>query len=114
MTETWPLTLKKTREEMLALGLPSDGYDDEDCDTPRATIISDRTTGQRRWVTVHELIFRLPGMPEHLAYCTHYEVGSTEYQPTVPWEDDDAVCTLVQQVEKVVKVWETIPAPFAG
>lgn len=101
----WPLTLTKTRAEMLALGLPDDSQCDDE-DAPRATVISDRTSEQRRWVTVHELIFRLPGMPEHLAYRTHYDVGSTEYQPDEPWEDGDAVCTLVQQAEKVVKVWK--------
>lgn len=107
----WPLTLTKTRAEMLALGLPDDSDADEDA--PHATVISDRTTGQRRWVTVHELIFRLPGMPEHLAYRTHYDVGSTEYQPNEPWEAGDAVCTLVHATEKVVRTWEPVPAPLA-
>lgn len=91
----WPRTMKKTRKEMRELDLP--GGDLE---------VSDSIVDQRRWATVHELVFRLDGMPEDLAYRTYYDVGSTEMQDQRPWEYEDAECTLVRLVEKVVKAWE--------
>lgn len=101
---TFAPVLTMTRAEMLALGLP-DEWDCED-ESKKATIISDQITGERRWSNVHELIFRLPGMPDNLAYRTHYSTGKTEMQDESPWEYESATCTLMQQVEKVIKVWE--------
>ncbi len=95
----FPQTMNKTRKEMSDLGLPGGWKKDH------ATVVEDRMIDQSRWSTIHELIFRLPGMPDDLAYQTTYSHGSTEYQDEAPWEDGDAVCTLVRQVERVIKVW---------
>jgi len=100
--DDWPKTMTKTRKEMQDLGLPGDA------DPELVVELSDEIVDKRRWVTVYELVFRLVGMPENLAYRTYYEVGSTEHQDQRPWEFEPAQCHLVHSVEKIVKVWEEV------
>ena len=100
----FPQTMTMTRAEMSAIGLPyGDDYEDE---SKKAEILSDKIIDRGRWSIVSELIFRLPDMPDNLAYLTTYSVGATEQQDERPWEHGDAVCKLVHSVEKVIKVWE--------
>lgn len=65
--------------------------------------IEDKIIDQRRWATVHEVIFKYNGK----FYQTTYEVGSTEMQDTRPFENDPDMidCQEVKQVEKMVKIW---------
>lgn len=104
MTQKWPEKMTKTRKEMSALGLPGGGR------KGGAVVVEDTITEQGRWTTSHDLIFRLPDMPDDLAYQTYYREGSTEQQDESPWEYDDAVCALVRKVPKVVEVWEDASA----
>lgn len=89
--------MTKTREEMNDLDLPWGGGD--------AVVVEDSIIDQRRWSTVHELVFRLPGMPEELAYRTTYSVGSTECQDESPWEYEAAECVLVRAVPVTRVEW---------
>ena len=105
MTQKWPEKMTKTRQEMTALGLPGGRKKDG------ATVIENTITDQDRWTTSHDLIFRLPDMPDNLAYSTWYREGSTEQQDESPWEYEDAECVLVRKVHKVVETWTTEPVP---
>jgi hypothetical protein len=79
--------------------LPDDGG-------TRFDVVSDEQIDSRRWVAVHQLIFREKGMPEGYAWCCYYDVGLTEYQDVTPWEGETQVeCQLVQQVEKIIRCW---------
>lgn len=101
--EKWSEKMTKTREEMIALGLP-DGREEGG-----AKVIQDTITEQGRWTTLHDLIFQLPDMPDDLAYRTYYREGSTEQQDEEPWEYQPADCTLVRRVPKVVDDWTDAP-----
>ena len=58
-----------------------------------------------RWSIVHEIVFEHEGK----FYQTCYSRGATEQQEEAPWEYEDEVeCVEVEQVEKVVKVWEPV------
>jgi len=105
MSQNWPEKMTKTRKEMIALGLPGGGK------KGGAVVVEDTITEQGRWTTSHDLIFRLLNMPDNLAYQTYYREGSTEQQDESAWEYDDAVCTLVRKVPKVVEVWESADKP---
>jgi hypothetical protein len=64
-----------------------------------------RIIDNSRWSISHEIIFEHEGK----FYQTYYSVGATEQQDESPWEYEDEVeCVEVQQVEKVVKVWEPV------
>lgn len=114
MTQKWPEKMTKTRQEMTALGLPGGRKKDG------ATVVEDTISAQDRWTTTHDLIFRLPDMPDNLAYSTWYREGSTEQQDESPWEYEDAECVLVRKVPKVVEAWtaepvhesEQVPSPI--
>lgn len=72
--------------------------------------LEDRIIGNSRWSIAHEIIFKL----NDKFYRTTYSVGATEQQEERPWEYQDEVeCQEVQQVDKVVKVWEPIIAGTA-
>lgn len=104
-TQKWPEKMTKTRQEMTALGLPGGRKKDG------ATVIENTITDQDRWTTSHELIFRLPYMPDDLAYSTWYREGSTEQQDEAPWEHESAECVLVRKVPKVVETWTAETQP---
>lgn len=96
----YPLTMTKTRQEMSDLELPWGGGE--------ATVVSDRITSTGRWSTISELIFRLPGMPDDLAYRTIYSQGATEQQDEAPWEHAAAVCSLVRAVPVTRIEWQKV------
>jgi hypothetical protein len=102
-TQKWPEKMKKTREEMSALGLPGGRKEDG------AKVVQDTIAEQGRWTTTHDLIFQLPDMPDDLAYRTYYRTGSTEQQDEAPWEYEPADCALVRRVPKVVDDWTDAP-----
>lgn len=98
----YPLTMTKTRKEMLALGLPGGKKDG-------GAVVVERTIAEQdRWTTSYDLVFRLSGMPDNLAYSTWYRTGSTEQQDEVPWEHEDAVCTLVRAVLVARVEWQNV------
>ena len=105
MTQKWLEKMTKTRYEMTALGLPGGRKKDG------AKVVEDTISAQDRWTTSHDLIFRLPDMPDNLAYSTWYREGSTERQDEVPWEYEDAECVLVRKVSKVIETWAAEPVP---
>ena len=70
-----------------------------------AEIISDTIYDQRRWSTMHELIFKF----EDKFYQAYYSKGSTENQDESPWEYEDMVaCEEVKPVQKMVTVYEVM------
>lgn len=102
MTMMWPEKMTKTRQEMNDLDLPWGGGE--------AVVLQDNVIDQTRWSTIHELVFRLPDMPDGLAYRTTYSKGSTEIQDEAPWEHGPAECVLVRKVTKVIETWTAEPA----
>jgi hypothetical protein len=67
--------------------------------------ITDEIVGKRRWTITHKITFAYEGK----YYQALYSEGATEMQDEGPWEYEPEVeCTEVQQVERVVKVWEPI------
>ena len=100
-----PQTMKMTRAQMFAIGLP---YGDEcEDESKKAEILSDKIIGKHKYSTLHELIFRLPDMPDGLSYLTTYHEGMNG-SGEEPWMYSDAVCKLVRSVERVMKVWEPV------
>jgi hypothetical protein len=65
----------------------------------------------RRWVSVHELVFRAPD--DGMTYSVTYEQGLTEDQDdTNPWNYDREVkATEVEQRPVVVQQWKPVDAP---
>lgn len=77
----------------------------DDCGDLVGGVVEDRIIDTSRWSTIHELIFTYQG--KH--YQSTYSCGATEMQDEGPWEYEKEVeCTEVQQVEKIVKVWEVV------
>ncbi len=67
--------------------------------------IEDKIIETTRWSTLHEIVFKY----NDKFYQTTYSCGSTEQQDESPWEYEEEVeCAEVEQVEKVVKVWQAI------
>ena len=61
-----------------------------------------------RWSNIYELVFK--DVESGLYYQTTYSVGATECQDESPFEydPDEIECSQVEQVEKVVKVWQDV------
>jgi hypothetical protein len=62
----------------------------------------------RRWSIDYLLTFK--DVETGLFYQTTYSSGATECQDESPFEYDPdmVICTRVEQVEKLVKVWEAV------
>lgn len=73
-------------------------------DTENVEVMQDEISGQRRWSTDHEMVFKFDGK----YYETYYSRGSTECQDEVPYEyDEDMIeCPEVFPVEKTIIVYE--------
>lgn len=71
-------------------------------------VVSDKIIDTTRWDILHELVFHDEDSGKF--YQTCYYVGATENQHTLPWEyDDDGVeCVEVQEVYKMLPVWEAV------
>ncbi|MFE4671066.1 hypothetical protein [Streptomyces sp. NPDC056723] len=102
-----------TREQLDTWGLPDDLPTEEHATKfPEAPVELHREqVDSRRWVSVHELIFRAPD--DGLTYQVFYEQGLTENQDdTDPWNFDDAIkATEVEQRPVVVQQWTPVDAP---
>jgi hypothetical protein len=97
-----------TRDQLDALDLPGAWADDA------PEILHREQVDSRRWVSVHELIFRAPD--DGKAYRVHYEQGLTESQDgTDPWNGDRAVEAVeVEQYDQTVKAWRPIEEQSAA
>ncbi|WP_069883484.1 hypothetical protein [Streptomyces luteocolor] len=97
-----------TRDQLAAMGVPDD-WDAED--GQQADHLHERQVGSRRWVSVHELVFRAPD--DGLAYSVHYERGLTEHQDGLDaWGYADEIqATVVEQRPVVIEKWLPVDAP---
>ena len=89
-----------TRAELDAMGVPYE----LDCGTDCATELHEEQIDARRWVSVHELVFRAPD--DGKAWRVTYERGLTEMQEdTDPWGDAATVEAVeVKQRTRMVEV----------
>jgi hypothetical protein len=94
-----------TRDQLEAWDLPDAWADDS------PEILYREQVDARRWVSVHELVFRAPD--DGLAYRVFYEQGLTEDQDdTDPWNGDDEVkAAEVEQRPVVTRQWRDVNAP---
>jgi hypothetical protein len=94
-----------TRDQLEAWDLPDAWADDS------PEILYREQVDARRWVSVHELVFRAPD--DGLAYRVFYEQGLTEDQDdTDPWNGDDEIkATEVEQRPVVTRQWRDVNAP---
>lgn len=80
-----------------------------------ATELDDQLVDTRRWVSVHQLVFRAPD--DGKVYAVHYEQGLTENQEdSPPFHGDEVTATAMEQREVTVIRWlpvETTEAPDA-
>ncbi len=69
-------------------------------------IVKDDIVETSRWSEIHVVIFSY----KDKYYQSNYSRGLTEQQDESPYECDgeEIECAEVHQVEKMVKVWETI------
>lgn len=97
-----------TRDQLTAIGVPDD-WDAED--GQRAEHLHEEQVDTRRWVSVHELVFRAPD--DGLAYSVCYERGLTEHQDghDVWGYRDEIKATEVQERPVVVQQWLPVDAP---
>jgi hypothetical protein len=93
-----------TREQLDALGLP------DECGVypEYAEELHREQVDTRRWVSVHELIFRAPD--DGKAWRVTYEKGLTEHQDDHdPWNYDREVTAVeVEQYDQTVKAWRPV------
>lgn len=87
------------KDDLIALtfGMRNGGGDGLRC-------VSDEITGQRRWTTMHRMVFT----DGTSFYEALYEVGSTESQDDEPfqYEADPVECSEVVPVERTVTLYE--------
>jgi hypothetical protein len=69
-------------------------------------VLEDDVVAQTRWSVVHKMIVRI----KDKFYETTYKVGATECQDESPWQDNNVIVfNEMEQVEKIVKVWQRVP-----
>lgn len=68
--------------------------------------IEDEVVGNSRWSIQHRMIFKF----EDKYYRSYYSIGATEMQCEEAYEYGDAEqeCEEVHQIEKLIKVWESV------
>lgn len=104
--ESWPYAATKTQAEMFALDLPH-----PECRGPDAPahVVGDNLIDiDDEGRAVHELIFRLPAMPAHLAYRTTYALPTSKRHDARAWDDAPAECVLVKAVWETVRQWSEV------
>lgn len=91
-----------TREQLDAWDLPGAWADDS------PEILHREQVDSRRWVSVHELVFRAPD--DGKTYAVTYEQGLTESQDdTDPWNYDDEIKGVeVEQRPVTVVQWQPV------
>jgi hypothetical protein len=99
-----------TRAQLAAIGVPFECYAEADAVPEFATELHREQVDTRRWVSVHDLIFRAPD--DGKAYRVEYVEGLTEMQEDVsPWEYAGATVEAVEveQRTRTVEVTEWHP-----
>ncbi|MER7697015.1 hypothetical protein [Streptomyces sp. NPDC096095] len=96
-----------TRDQLAAIGVPNlrDAEPEH-----RAEHLHDEQIDTRRWVSVHHLVFRIPG--SDVPWRVEYVRGLTESQDGIsPWEyaGDVIEATEVELVSTTVKEWHAVP-----
>lgn len=98
-----------TREQLDSLGVPFD-LPTNPATAPKGAAIElhDEQIESRRWVAVHELVFRAPD--DGKAYRVHYERGLTEVQEdTDPWNYAREIeAAEVVQRAQITNVWKPV------
>lgn len=90
-----------TPDQLAAMGIPND-WEAEDGKV--AEILHDEQIDTRRWVSVHELVFRAPD--DGKTYRVHYQLPLTEHQEADRWFGDDTIkATEVEEREVTVTRW---------
>jgi hypothetical protein len=105
-----PSTRTFTRDQLDALGLPDDLTTEDDAAVwdELAVELHREQVDTRRWVSVHELIFRAPD--DGKTWRVTYEQGLTEHQDDHdPWNYDREVTAVeVEQYDQTVKAWRAL------
>jgi hypothetical protein len=93
-----------TREQLDEWDLPGAWADDA------PEILHREQVDTRRWVSVHELVFRAPD--DGKAYRVYYDKGLTESQDdTDPWDYEHVIAAdEVERVEVTTIVWRKVTA----
>ncbi|MEU8805032.1 hypothetical protein [Streptomyces anthocyanicus] len=97
------------RDQLAEWGVPNDMATDPATATAHEAVELHRAqVDTRRWVSVHELVFRAPD--DGKAYRVTYEQGLTEQQEgTDEWGDrDHVVGELVEEYDRTVKAWRRV------
>lgn len=77
--------------------------DHEDWETVEEKVIE-----TDRWSIMYDGIFK--HLPSGKYYSMYWSVGATEQQDGIPFKYESPQLVEVHQVEKLVKVWETVDA----
>ncbi|MFE5159112.1 hypothetical protein ACFRNT_11370 [Streptomyces sp. NPDC056697] len=95
-------TREFTREELEEIGIP---YEWDAEPGKAAEQLHEEQVDTRRWVSVHEVVFRAPD--DGKAYSVMYEEGLTEQQEdTDPWDYEDTItATEMEPHEVTLTVW---------
>jgi hypothetical protein len=99
-----------TRDQLEAIGVPFECYDEADAVPEFATELHREQVDTRRWVSAHELIFRAPD--DGKAYRVTYVQGLTEHQDGIdPFEYGGATIEAVEveQRTRTVEITEWHP-----
>lgn len=97
-----------TRKELGAIGVPFEC--DDDPVAGHATELRREEVEKRRWVSMHELVFRAPD--DGKAYRVEYAEALTEIQDgTDPWwyEGDGIDAVEVEPRKRMVEITEWLP-----
>ena len=99
------------KQQLIDWGLPYENpaiFDKDNNIVAEGKIILNKIVDKHRWSLEYEIIFTEPE-DNNKVWKTYYTKGSTENQDERPWYSYDFIkCTLMQEVEKIVKVWEEV------
>lgn len=97
-----------TADQLDEIGVPFELPDD--LEVPGlATELHREHIDSRRWVSVHQLIFRAPD--DGKAYRVTYQRGLTEHQECDTWFDDEIEAVEMEQREVTVTKWLPVSEP---
>ncbi|MFF8095707.1 hypothetical protein [Streptomyces sp. NPDC016675] len=96
------------RDQLDAWGVPHDLAAPADATEGDAVALHHEQVATRRWVSVHELVFRAPD--DGKAYRVTYEQGLTEQQDGIDeWDNrDHVVGEEVEEYDRTVKAWRRV------
>jgi hypothetical protein len=97
------ITRTFTVAELEAIGIPDEWHAAKGQAAER---LHEEQIDTRRWVSVHELVFRLPG--ETQAWSVTYEKGLTEEQEPDPFWGDTVTATAMEERQVTVTRWEPV------